>query len=317
VPPPARPALDRVPAAAPGNARGSGQFGILFVCTGNICRSVMAERLARRGLRARLGADACRFRVLSAGTAGLTGCGVHPYAAEALNCLGADADGFTSRALTAADVAAADLILAAGQEHRNEVIAMRPDASRRVYLLREFARLAPFAAGHAMGTAAGRPARRPAGFGPGAAWPGAAWPGAAWPGAAWPGAGLTEAGLTEAGLTEAGLAEAGLAEAGLAEAGLAGTARADSALSAAAGAGANRSGPCLSAVEHARHLVASVAQLRGRVPYVEPAEDEIADPFTSSAFHDCARSIDAAVSQALDALCRGLPRAQYRGRHAR
>ncbi|HEX9528470.1 MAG TPA: hypothetical protein VF951_13310, partial [Streptosporangiaceae bacterium] len=99
VPLPARPALDRVPATAPGDAPGPGQFGILFVCTGNVCRSVIAERLARRGLRARLGADARRFRVASAGIAGLDGCPVHPYTAEALSWLGADADGFVSHAL--------------------------------------------------------------------------------------------------------------------------------------------------------------------------------------------------------------------------
>jgi protein-tyrosine phosphatase len=234
VPPPAGPALDRVPAGPRHGAGATGQFGILFVCTGNLCRSVIAERLARRGLRARLGADACRFRVASAGTAALDGCPVHPYTAEALSWLGADADGAASHGLTAGDVDAADLILAAGQEHRDAVLALRPGASRHAYLLREFARLAAVARGSAPDLPA-----------------------------------------------------------------------AD--LSAAAGP----------AVQHARQLVTDVAQLRGRVPYVEPAEDEIADPVTSTAaFLGCARVIDAAVSQALDALC-GLPRAAYRGRHAR
>ena len=234
------------PATAPASAAprdgvpGPGQFGILFVCTGNVCRSVIAERLAWRGLRARLGPDACRFRVASAGTAGLAGRPLHPYTAEALTWLGADAEGFASRELTAADVDAADLILAAGREHRDLVVAMRPRASRRAYLIREFARVAAFATGTATGgTATGGPI-----------------------------------------------------------------------------AGEPAAGP--SAVVRARHLVAEVAQLRGWVPYVEPAEDEIADPVTTSAaFLDCARTIDAAVRQALDSLCRGLPRALYQGRHAR
>ena len=225
VPPPARPALDQA-AASTQDAAAVGQFGILFVCTGNLCRSVMAERLARRGLRARLGPAACWFRVTSAGTASLDGCPVHPYTAEALGWLGADADGATSHALTAADVDAADLILVAGREHRDAVVAMRPRASRRAYLLREFARLAACTV------------RLPA-------------------------------------------------------------------------AGQ-------SAAEQARHLVAAVAQSRGLVPYVEPAEDEIADPATNSAaFLDCARAIDTAVGQALDALCAGLPETGYRGKHAR
>ena len=72
------------------------------------------------------------------------------------------------------------------------------------------------------------------------------------------------------------------------------------------------------AADQARHLVAEIAQLRGQVPYVEPAEDEIAEPVTdSAAFLACARVIDAAVSQALDALCSGLPAARYQGRHTR
>jgi len=245
VPPPAWPPLDRAPARPQGDALGPGQFGILFVCTGNLCRSVIAERLARRGLRARLGPAACSFRVTSAGTASLDGCPVHPYTAEALTWLGADADGVASRALTAVDVDAADLILAAGQAHRDAVVAMRPRASRRAYLLREFARLAACASA----PAPGRPA-----------------------------AGSQSAGLPPAGEPAAGYC----------------------------------------AADQARHLVAAVAQLRGLVPYVEPAEDEIADPATNSAaFLDCARAIDTAVSQALDALCGGLPRTRYRGKHAR
>jgi protein-tyrosine phosphatase len=262
VPPPARPALDQVPARTQDGRQAAGQFGILFVCTGNMCRSVIAERLARRGLRARLGAEACRFRVTSAGTAALDGCPVHPYAAEALRCLGAgaDADGAASHAMTAADIDAADLILTAGREHRDAVLALRPAVSGHAYLLREFARLAALARGGALDrTGADMPAADEQGA-----------------------EGLVTAGPA-ASRPAAGLSAAGY-----------------------------------SAVDQARHLVAEAAQLRGRVPYVEPAEDEITDPATSTAaFLECARAIDAGVSQFLDALCRELPVAQYRGKHAR
>ena len=46
-------------------------FRWLVVCTGNICRSPMAEHLVRDGLRTRLGEAAADFVVASAGTFGL------------------------------------------------------------------------------------------------------------------------------------------------------------------------------------------------------------------------------------------------------
>lgn len=148
---------------APRAGRRADDFGILFVCTGNVCRSVMAEGIARQGLQVRLGSQAAPFRVASAGTAGLDGCPLHPYTARALSRLGAVGDGFASRRLSLADIDAADLILSAGREHRDEIVAMRPRASRRAYLLKEFARLVAAAAAAPPGPAASGPAGSAAG----------------------------------------------------------------------------------------------------------------------------------------------------------
>jgi protein-tyrosine phosphatase len=207
----------------------SEHFGILFVCTGNVCRSVLAERLTRRGIRARLGDEAARFAVTSAGTAARDGAPMHPYVAQALGpdadadaadaASGGDADGFASRQLVIGDIEAADLILCACAEHRDQVLTMYPGASRRCFLLREFARLA-----------------------------------AAIPVSAIP---------VSAGPVSAGPASSGPADA-----------------------------------------VAAAARLRGRIPYVEPREDEIPDPAaTAEAFGACARAIDGLVAPVLDALC--------------
>jgi protein-tyrosine phosphatase len=184
----------------------SEHFGILFVCTGNVCRSVLAERLTRRGIRARLGDEAARFAVTSAGTAARDGSPMHPYIGQALAWLaaGADADGFASRQLTAGDIEAADLILCACAEHRDQVLTMCPAASRRCFLLREFARLAAV----------------------------------------------------------------------------------------------------LGAPTDPADAVAAAARLRGRIPYVEPAADEIPDPAADpEAFAACAREIDGVLTPVLDALC--------------
>src|SRR5438128_596932 len=66
------------------------RFRWLMVCTGNICRSPMAERLAVAGIAQRLGADASRFEVTSAGTFGLEGNEMEPFAAQVLGDLGGD-----------------------------------------------------------------------------------------------------------------------------------------------------------------------------------------------------------------------------------
>ena len=93
-------------------------FRVLHVCTGNICRSPMAEHLMRAGLHERLGVDADRFVVESAGTWGHTGSPMEPYALSTLASYDVDGAAFSARELVAEHVVAADLILGATREHR-------------------------------------------------------------------------------------------------------------------------------------------------------------------------------------------------------
>ncbi len=116
-------------------------YAILFVCTGNICRSPFAERLLRARLDARLGPEAKRIEVASAGTYGLAGESMMPEASETLHRLGGTSDGFVARSLDAQQVEAADLILALAREHRGAVVTLVPRASARTLTLREYARL--------------------------------------------------------------------------------------------------------------------------------------------------------------------------------
>lgn len=116
-------------------------FTVLCVCTGNICRSPLVERLFTAGLRARLGAPPPDLVVRSAGTWGLDGSPMEPFAAGALRALGGDDAGFTARELTAEMVAEADLILCATREHRGAAVAMVPRAAAWTFTVREFDRL--------------------------------------------------------------------------------------------------------------------------------------------------------------------------------
>ena len=116
-------------------------FRVLHVCTGNICRSPMAERLTRAGLERRLGPDAARFVVESAGTWGHGGAPMEPYAVSTLASYGVDGSDFRARELVADHVAGADLVLGATREHRAAAVVLQPRAARRTFTLREFARL--------------------------------------------------------------------------------------------------------------------------------------------------------------------------------
>jgi protein-tyrosine phosphatase len=116
-------------------------FRVLHVCTGNICRSPMAERLMRAGLDSRLGNDAARFVVESAGTWGHTGSTMEPHAASTLAGYGVDGSGFRARELVAEHVVGADLVLGASREHRAASVVLHPRAAKRTFTLREFARL--------------------------------------------------------------------------------------------------------------------------------------------------------------------------------
>jgi low molecular weight protein-tyrosine phosphatase len=185
------------------------RFQLLYVCVHNVCRSVLAERLTRHAIAARLGDLAGAFEVGSAGTEAAPGRPLHPYVHHTLRARGADAACFASRRLTAGLVGEADLILAATGAERDRAIAMAPAALRRSFTIREFARLA---------YPAGEPVPDPVG--------------------------------------------------------------------------------------HARAAVAAAQQRRGRLPYVDPATDDIPDPPpVLAAFDACAAGLARTLEAVLAALC--------------
>lgn len=130
-------------ARAAGHARcaryADGMFEILVVCTGNICRSPLAE-VVLRGTLERLGG-----RVHSAGTQGLDAAPMTPEAQRLVVAMGTDAGAASahrSRYLTAAHLDSPDLVLAMSREHRGRVAQLAPARLRSSFTVREFARLA-------------------------------------------------------------------------------------------------------------------------------------------------------------------------------
>ena len=112
---------------------------ILVICTGNICRSPMAEGFLRTTLRRRFGDRAPT--VASAGTTGWEGSGAMPESVEAAEERGVDISGHVARRLTRGDVFDADVVVAMAAEHRDAVSRAMPEAADRTFTLKELVRL--------------------------------------------------------------------------------------------------------------------------------------------------------------------------------
>lgn len=124
-------------------------FRILTVCTGNICRSPLAERLLQAGFDAMAQGE---FAVASAGTGALVGSGIEPHVAGFVHVFGADSTNFASRQLNVNILAGQDLVLALTRAHRSKVVELAPSLLRRTFTLRELARLLPLVEGqHGVG----------------------------------------------------------------------------------------------------------------------------------------------------------------------
>jgi protein-tyrosine phosphatase len=112
---------------------------ILVVCTGNICRSPIAEGLLRGALSVRFGRAAPA--VSSAGTAGLEGRSAQPESVQAAAERGADIAGHRAREITPELAADADLMVAMSTEHRDAIVRLQPSAAGRAFTLKELVRV--------------------------------------------------------------------------------------------------------------------------------------------------------------------------------
>ena len=108
---------------------------VLFVCTGNSCRSIMAEGLLKKYLK-ELGKD--HIEVHSAGIMPMGGSPPTHETVEVMNEEGVDVSGFRSKYLTIEMIRKADLILAMETFHKNEVLNRVPEAIHKTFLLKEF-----------------------------------------------------------------------------------------------------------------------------------------------------------------------------------
>lgn len=109
------------------------KLNILFICTGNVCRSPMAEYLLRRLLGKQAG-----WRVCSAGLFTGNGMAASPPAVAVLREQAIDLTPHRSRVATKDIIDAATLIVVMTSAHAAELKRRFPEAQDRIYLLKSF-----------------------------------------------------------------------------------------------------------------------------------------------------------------------------------
>jgi protein-tyrosine-phosphatase len=115
------------------------KFHILFVCSGNSCRSPLAEGLLRMKIPSRLQDEVV---IKSAGTLGIEGSPAARYSVQIVQEMGGDISGHRSQGVTEALMAEADLVLAMAAEHLEYLRREYPQYRENIFLLKRFARAA-------------------------------------------------------------------------------------------------------------------------------------------------------------------------------
>jgi len=111
---------------------------ILFVCTGNSCRSIMAEGLLREALR-ELGKD--DMVVNSSGVSAIDGLRPMRETIEVMKHEGIDVSGFKSKSLTDGIIISSDLIFVMAAHHMDDVIRRLPEAASKTHILRQYGKI--------------------------------------------------------------------------------------------------------------------------------------------------------------------------------
>lgn len=110
---------------------------VLFVCTGNTCRSTMAEGLFKDMLKKKGPLDE-DIKVQSAGVFALEGDSASKGAVEVMAELGIDVRDHRAQRLTPSMIREADIIFAMTKNHRDAVLSIDPSAADKTYTLAEY-----------------------------------------------------------------------------------------------------------------------------------------------------------------------------------
>jgi len=116
---------------------------ILFVCTGNTCRSAMAEGLFKKMLSERK-EDIRGFNIISVGISALPGMRATPEAIKVMTEQGIDISRHIAIQVQEDLIKKADLILVMSNTHKDYIKTKFTFAKSKIYLLKEFAQIGEF-----------------------------------------------------------------------------------------------------------------------------------------------------------------------------
>lgn len=113
----------------------SDKYTIMFVCSGNTCRSPMAVGALKVLLEKKRPG---KFEIISSGTGAATGFPATEFAIEAAKIWNCDLTGHRSQPVTEELINQSDLIVAMTPGHLRELVRIKPDSQSKYFLLKNF-----------------------------------------------------------------------------------------------------------------------------------------------------------------------------------